>query len=246
MLGYVLLSAARLYTYIKKRNGSRTFASQQSAIQWMKAFMIIEVLLVSAHLFLMLELFAFGNVGGYNRLNTFLYVLAAGPVAILLITFFSPGILYGLPRIPATANGSQPGEEKPGQTHAHLEEKPANRHFEDDYLQRIGHETGACMEKFRPFTNPGFNLAELSVLLHIPEHHLGYYFREVRKQSFSDYRSQWRVKHAKDLIAEGKTSEMTLEAIGLLSGFPNRDSFRTAFQRIEGMTPAAFVAQNQP
>lgn len=46
-------------------------------------------------------------------------------------------------------------------------------------------------------------------------------------------------------MKEGKNNEMTLEAIGLLSGFPNRDSFRTAFQRIEGLTPAVFISRKQ-
>ena len=101
------------------------------------------------------------------------------------------------------------------------------------------------MENFQPYTNPGFNLAELSVLINIPVHHLAYYFREEKKQSFSDYRNEWRVNHAKKLILEGKTVEMTLEAIGLLSGFTNRDSFRIAFKRIEGMTLAFFLGQNQ-
>jgi AraC-like DNA-binding protein len=76
-------------------------------------------------------------------------------------------------------------------------------------------------------------------------HHLSYYFREEKKQSFSEYRNEWRVKHAKKLILEGKSGDITLEAIGMLSGFPNRDSFRTAFQRIEGVTPAVFISQKQ-
>ncbi len=100
------------------------------------------------------------------------------------------------------------------------------------------------MENFQPYTNPGFNLAELSVLIHIPVHHLAYYFREDKKKSFLDYRNEWRVKHAKNLMKEGKNIEMTLEAIGLLSGFPNRDSFRTAFHRTEGVTPAVYISQN--
>jgi YesN/AraC family two-component response regulator len=101
------------------------------------------------------------------------------------------------------------------------------------------------MEVQQPYMNPDFNLAELSAHIHIPVHHLGYYFREEKRQSFKDYRNEWRVKHAKNLIEDGKTGELTLEAIGQLSGFPNRDSFRTAFQRLEGLTPAAFAARGK-
>jgi YesN/AraC family two-component response regulator len=43
-------------------------------------------------------------------------------------------------------------------------------------------------------------------------HNLAYYFREENKQTFSDYRNEWRVEHAKNLIREGKSNDLTLEA----------------------------------
>ena len=115
--------------------------------------------------------------------------------------------------------------------------------LEAGYLRSIGREADACMEKFQPYTNPSFNLAEFAVVLRIPVHHLSYYFREVKKQSFTDYRNEWRINHAKALIKEGKANEMTLEAIGLLSGFNNRNTFFNAFKKIEGISPSAFVNQ---
>lgn len=64
----------------------------------------------------------------------------------------------------------------------------------------------------KPYLQTGFSMAHLAVLLDLPEHHLAYYFREERKQSFTDYRNNWRVEHAKKLIEEGKAQELTLEA----------------------------------
>ncbi|MCX6224522.1 MAG: helix-turn-helix domain-containing protein [Bacteroidia bacterium] len=123
--------------------------------------------------------------------------------------------------------------------------KTTQKQLESDYLQSIGRGADAFMEKFQAYTNSGFNLAELSLLIHVPVHHLAYYFREEKKQSFTEYRNEWRVKHAKNLMKKGKNIEMTLEAIGLLSGFPNRDSFRAAFHRIEGVTPAVYISHKQ-
>ncbi|MEI6436852.1 MAG: helix-turn-helix domain-containing protein, partial [Bacteroidota bacterium] len=86
-------------------------------------------------------------------------------------------------------------------------------------------------------------LAYLSKLIKIPAHHLAYYYREVKKQSFNDFRNVWRINHAKNLIKEGKANELTLEAIGQLSGFSSRNAFFTAFKKAEGTSPRAFANQ---
>jgi YesN/AraC family two-component response regulator len=99
------------------------------------------------------------------------------------------------------------------------------------------------MKEVQPYLHPDFNLTQFSVLTHIPVHHLGYYFREEKKQHFNDYMNEWRISHAKMLIQEGIATELTLEAIGLKCGFPNRDSFRTTFKKIEGISPSTFAAQ---
>ena len=87
------------------------------------------------------------------------------------------------------------------------------------------------------------NLAYFAKFIKIPAHHLAYYFREVRKQSFNDYRNEWRVNHAKKLISEGGAKQHTLEAIGSSSGFSSRNTFFTAFKKVEGMPPSAFASQ---
>ncbi len=46
------------------------------------------------------------------------------------------------------------------------------------------------------------------------------------------------------MITDGKANEMTLEAIGLLSGFSSRNTFLLAFKKIGGTTPQAFLAMH--
>ena len=121
-----------------------------------------------------------------------------------------------------------------------------NKHplnLESDYLHSIGRKADFCMKEFHPYLKPNFNLFKLSVLIDIPVHHLAYYFREEKKQTFNDFRNEWRINHAKRLIREGKASELTMEAIGLLSGFTSRNTFLKAFKKAEGIAPAVFAAQ---
>ena len=102
------------------------------------------------------------------------------------------------------------------------------------------------MQEQQPYLQPDFNLGQFSVLIQIPTHHLAYFFREVKMQSFNDYRNECRIFHAKKLILQGKADEYTLEAIATLSGFTNRNTFFIAFKKVEGISPSAFVALLNP
>jgi AraC-like DNA-binding protein len=162
-------------------------------------------------------------------------------MGLLISPFFFPSILYGLPRIP-----DKPAEEKNQENQVYTlptEVKASAFRFEADYLENLGQKVDSCMKEFQPYLQTDFNLTHFSVLTKIPVHHLAYYFREEKKQRFNDYRNEWRVNHAKVLIKEGKANEMTMEAIGLLSGFLTRNTFFTAFKKAEGISPGAFAEQ---
>jgi AraC-like DNA-binding protein len=159
----------------------------------------------------------------------------------LISPFFFPEILYGLPRVPQGILTLEPDSSEnlsyPEKTNKH----PLS--FESDYLYSMGRKADLCMKELHPYLQPNFNLFKLSVLIDIPVHHLAYYFREEKKQSFNDFRNEWRINNAKKLIKEGKASELTMEAIGLLSGFSSRNTFLAAFKKAEGIAPAVFAAQ---
>ena len=70
-------------------------------------------------------------------------------------------------------------------------------------------------------------------------------FFDFLKYSYGDYRNQWRINHAKQLITEGKAHLQTIEAIGLQSGFVTRNTFLNAFKRLEGITPTDFASQTK-
>ena len=99
------------------------------------------------------------------------------------------------------------------------------------------------MEEQQLYLEPDCNLAFFSKQINVPAHHLAYYFREVRKQRFNDFRNEWRINHAKALIEEGKANEITLEAIGSLSGFSSRNAFLNDFKKIEGISPSVYASR---
>ena len=97
------------------------------------------------------------------------------------------------------------------------------------------------LEANKPFLKTHFSLAQLSASLDIPVHHLNYYFRKRQQSNFLEQRMQWRIRHAKELIDAGKDKVITLEAIGLESGFQSRTTFFVNFKEIIGESPSAYA-----
>lgn len=125
------------------------------------------------------------------------------------------------------------------------EPKNSRNHFEVTYLNDIGQRMDTYMQEKQPYLQSRFNINQLAVQIEVPVHHMAYYLREVKNQTFSEYSNRWRIEHSKKLIREGKGNELTLEAIAALSGFSNRNSFRSIFQKTEGISPSVFAGQHK-
>ncbi|MFZ4521781.1 MAG: helix-turn-helix domain-containing protein [Bacteroidales bacterium] len=241
ILAYTGWAAGIFIRFIIQRGKSQVFSHQHYMTRWLSCLLGLLFVLIVSHMLVMLESISNKDLKYFFTFDLLQVLSGLGLSGLLTLPFFFPGILYGLPRFPETivslkpvviASDSLPGEVKRNQLN-----------LEPDYLVTIGQKADSCMKELQPYLQPECNLAYLSKLVKIPVHHLAYYFREEKKQSFNDYRNEWRIKHAKYLIKDGKANELTLEAIGLLSGFSSRNTFFTAFKKAEGISPGAFATQ---
>jgi AraC-like DNA-binding protein len=241
VLGYTLWSAGLFINYLIKKRSSVVLSKQQFMKKWL--FLLLGFLLVLelTQILLIIRAFEMHFSDMFFALNVIRILSGAGLIGLLISPFFFPTILYGLPRMPEPIIPPEPEEVKT--VLSPEEEGNYYSRFESDYLHSIGWKTDSYMKEFQPYLQPDFNLAQLSVNTQIPVHHIGYYFREVKKQHFIEYRNKWRINHAKSLIKEGKAKELTLEAIGKMSGFSSRNTFRTTFEKIEGIPPSTFASQ---
>lgn len=236
VLAYALWAAGLFFNYLKRRKESSVFSRQHFMIKWLFILLGFLLLMVVSHLLLM-----FKPISEFISVNALQVLSAAGLMGLLISPFFFPEILYGLPRIPAIHSGLKShGAET---DHQHEGIKTHTPNFESNYLLAIGHKADSCMKEHMPYLHPEFNLAQFSVMINIPMHHLAYYFREEKKQSFIEYRNEWRISHAKMLIMDGKAMGLTLEAIGLLSGFSSRSTFFNAFKKVEEISPSTFATR---
>ena len=239
---YTVWSIALFIRFLIKNDKTLVFSHQKFMTKWLFVLLGFQFVLITCHLLMLTETFLFDYDNLFHTLNTLQFLSALAIAGLLISPFFFPGILYGLPRLPESAMELQANAET---RKISDDAKKMSPNFEADYMQLIELKAESCMKEQQPYLNTEFNLNQFSVLLQIPAHHVTYFFREVKKQSFSDFRNKFRVNHAKILILEPKSANLTLEAIGLQSGFATRNTFFTAFKKTEGISPSAFAARTR-
>ncbi len=236
---YTLWSIGLFICYLIQKGNRKVFTQQNFMNKWLSVFLLFQTILISTYLISTFKTFIQSS-DVFFTLNFLQFLSGAGLIGLLISPFFFPGILYGLPHIPEP-NSKVNEEEKPDSLS--VESKKSAPNFEAEYILAIQKKADSCMQEFQTFLQPELNLNRFSDIIQLPAHHLAYYFREVKQQSFNDYCNECRVEYAKSLMVEGKTGELTLEAVGILSGFTNRSTFFRAFKKVEDVSPGSFLAK---
>ena len=241
VLCYLLWTIVMFIRFLKRTDDLTVFSGQKFMIKWLAVFLGSSLVLVASHFVLMINTWNSDTSDLFFTFNTLQVLSVIGLIILLISPFFFPEVLYGMPRMPVQRSsvGNVP------ETVGFMDEGNTKyiQNFEADYLNQICTRIDQVMQNEQPYSQIDLNMARFSVMVSVPFSHLGYYFREVKKQSFNDFRNDWRIYHAKKLILEGKASGLTLEAIGIQSGFANRITFFRAFKRVEGIAPADFLAK---
>ncbi len=240
VFAYTLWSIGLFIRFLIRKQNKMVFSHQNFMTKWLSLFLLFQFILTITYLTSTFKTFIqYSDV--FLTLNMLQVLSAVGMCGLLISPFFFPSILYGLPFVPDSVKKTA---EKTEEVHLSPDElKRYTPNFEADYLLTIEKKTKFCMQEFQAFLQPDLNLNKFSKIIELPAHHLAYYFREVRKQSFNDYCNECRVDYAKNLIKGGKTGELTLEAVGALSGFTNRSTFFRAFKKAEGVAPGSYLAK---
>ncbi len=236
---YTLVSVGFFVRYLRRQEDFLHLWRQSLTVKWLSVLFSFQLLFITSYLLSMIKVFT-ESAEVFYTLNVLQIFSVSGMIGLLLSPFLFPEVLYGLREVTASIFSLEQEEEREQQP---SDSKRSNHIFESGYLLSIGEKAESCMKDFQPFLQPEFSMTQFSVLTQVPVHHLSHYFREERKQSFNDFRDEWRIRYAKELILEGKADGMTLEAIGLQSGFVTRNTFTIAFKKAEGISPHVFVSQ---
>ncbi len=145
------------------------------------------------------------------------------PIALIL---FFPEVLYGTQKDQNT-NPTQEKSELSSENLAPLKAL-ANRIIE--YL-----------EKEKAYLNPSFELTDLAKALEVSPKQVSFACKHLLNKKFTDLRAHLRVEHAKKLLKGGLTETITIDAIGVNSGFKSRSTYYDAFKADTGMTPYQYL-----
>ena len=240
VLSYTLWAIWMLIRFLKRKEELRVFSHQKFMIKWLSVLLSSTLVLIFSHLFMMIFSWRTNSNDLFFTINSLQVLSAIGLTILMVSPFFFPDILYGLPRFRGPISRAllvEATEMSPEE-----EIKPRDHNFESNYLVLIDEKMHGFMLEFKPYLQPELNLIRFADILHFPIHHLAYFFREVKRQSFNDYCNECRVEYAKTLMREGKSSDVTLEAVGILSGFTSRSTFFRAFKKFEGISPSSFLS----
>ncbi len=85
-----------------------------------------------------------------------------------------------------------------------------------------------------------FNVTTCAREMEMPAHHLSYFLKQHYGLTFSAYRNQLRMDHARRLIQDGFLDHNTMESLAWECGFASRSSFSKAFKNATGHNPSEY------
>ena len=109
------------------------------------------------------------------------------------------------------------------------------------YHEAISHKISSYLHKEKPFLDPEFDMADLSKAVGADSKVVSFACKLLLHKKFTDLRSQLRIEHAKKLLSNGVTENVTIDAIGISAGFKSRSTFYEAFKAETGMTPSQYL-----
>ncbi|WP_438967333.1 helix-turn-helix domain-containing protein [Flavobacterium sp.] len=97
------------------------------------------------------------------------------------------------------------------------------------------------MESEKPFLNPDYSLGDLANQTALPSHHCSYILNEYFDRNFREWVNGYRVDF---FIAQYPSliKSQTIVSIALASGFKNKNTFYSAFEKVTSQKPSQYFS----
>ena len=230
ILGYSVYSVFLFITCLKKR---KTDVPVNKIVKrWLVILLVVTTVSFLVHWWALI--YMFGNESTVLFIEGELMLKLAWLSFTMLIVspLLFPGILYGI-----DISLISKGEKK---NNGGVVAERARINVDEDYYKHLGLLIDEYLTDKKSFLKPGYNLIQLADETELPLHHLTYFFREIKKQNFTDYKNELRIKYACELILSDEYNDVTLEAIGEKAGFSSRITFIRAFKKVTNQTPGNY------
>jgi AraC-like DNA-binding protein len=238
------------------KSGRKARSVQQNKLirNWLFIFTSFISIITLNFTFAMGHMWIFDNKSIFlEKASTALLIASVIYVAMNMVIMFFPHILYGLPievrqedRNASLIFNHAYNEHVTGVTEsgisipAERSENLSPRLFSDEYVEKIHAQLSKIIEE-RTYLKTDFRLNSITEDTGLPAHHLTYFFNNILKVSFSEWRNNLRIDHAKELIESGMGTSITLNGIAEICGFTTQSTFIRAFRQKTGKTPGEFI-----
>lgn len=223
-----------IWKYSSKKRSSSPHKQKEWIIKWLTTLSITSVMVGLSYLLMTYSFFTTKNLKSeaFNQLPISIFtgiIYTLIPIAII----FFPKILYGIPRKISHQSNKLSAEKK--------NQVPQT----EDPLNELSEKILEYFEKDAPYLDPDFNMQTICTHLDIPKHHVYYCLNNIIKEKFTDLRNRYRIDYAKKLLISDKFSQMTIEGIGLDSGFSSKSHFFAVFKELTGKTPFEYIERKE-
>ncbi len=101
----------------------------------------------------------------------------------------------------------------------------------------------ACLVERKLYLQPELKVADLAEALAIPEYKISRAITgALQRSNFNQLINEFRINHAKQLLADPSNAHWPVLVVGIESGFASVGPFNRAFKQMVGVTPSAFRA----
>lgn len=215
-LGLLVSIHLLVSTILKRKNGQKTV--NKSDFKWL---IYLSSLFLTFYLgaFLMLVL----DTETFQIHQNASWLFATTILALLLLLFLEPSILYG------STLGFKPSSGQ--KIIVPIEESDAQKYREalDKYFLTEG-----------GYLHPDFRQQDLADYLEITKNKLSLIINQLFEQNFNQLINDKRIEIAIQKLKTEKSKSLTLEGIAQEVGFKSRTTFNKAFQEKTGLTPSEF------
>lgn len=91
------------------------------------------------------------------------------------------------------------------------------------------------------FCNSDFSILKLAEMVHSNQTYVSQVINDSFDKNFKSFVNSYRIKEALKMFSNPQYDKFTIETISSLVGFESRETFRTVFKEITGVTPAFYV-----
>jgi AraC-like DNA-binding protein len=237
-ISYILVCFYLIYKYNKKQY--KTQGQNLLINRWLIVLLVCVLVIYISFLISISDTLNASNIVGAVAKGYVLVTLTMISLILLNISvFFFPNILYGLPQLDYKLKSY------PKHNLQDIKEENKNSYWE---LEISNEKIELLKEKIKnyclahPYLQVDFSLSKMSEEINVPIHHISYYFNVVLNTNFSAWKNTLRIIYVVELMKQGSTEVITLDALSRQAGFVSRSTFVNAFKQNMGQTPSEFLS----